>query len=88
MYKRQTIDCLNQEITIFQSHGSVNYKIDVQPNNTILTEVKHFIENISGRVKSVNSGLVGPLNVLVLENLQKSIIEDRTLKIDLTGTLS
>ena len=83
-----TIDCLNQEITIFQSHGSVNYNIDVQPNNTILTEVNNFIENISGKTKSVNSGLVGPLNVLVLENLQKSIVEDRTLKIDFTARVS
>lgn len=78
-----TIDCLNQSVLIFQNHGRKDYRIDIQRNNTILTEVKHFIDRITEDVKSVNSGLVGPMNVLVLENFRKSIAENKTIKIDL-----
>jgi len=80
-----TIDCLNQNVDVFQNHGRNSFRIDVQRNNTILTEVKHFIDRISEDVKSVNSGLVGPMNVLVLENFRKSITENRTVKIDFRG---
>ena len=77
-----TIDCLNQNVEIFENHEKNGFKIDVQRNNTILTELKHFVDHISENGESVNSGHVGPMNVLVLENLRKSLIEDRTVKID------
>jgi len=80
-----TIDCLNQNVDIFQNHGRNNFRVNVQRNNTILTEVKHFVDRISEDVKSVNSGLVGPMNVLVLENFRKSITENKTVKIDFRG---
>lgn len=77
-----TIDCLNQNVEIFENHANNGFKIDVQRNNTILTELKHFVDHISESIESVNSGSVGPMNVLVLENLRKALIEDRTVKID------
>ena len=77
-----TIDCLNQNVQIFENHGRNGFKIGVQRNNTILAELKHFVDNISGNIESVNSGSVGPMNVLVLENFRKALIEDRTVKID------
>ena len=82
-----TIDCLNQNVIIYQNHGKKDYRINIQKNNTILTEVKHFIDRISEDIKSVNSGLVGPMNVLVLENFKKSMAQNRTIKIDLSNEL-
>lgn len=76
------IDCLNQNVEIFENHGKDAFKIDVQRNNTIMTELKHFVDHISKNSESVNSGLVGPINVLVLEEMRKSLIEDVTVKID------
>jgi UDP-N-acetylglucosamine 3-dehydrogenase len=76
------IDCLKQNVEIFENHGKNAFKIDVQRNNTILTELKHFVDHISENSESVNSGLVGPTNVLVLEELRKSLTEDITVKID------
>jgi UDP-N-acetylglucosamine 3-dehydrogenase len=80
-----TIDCLNQNVDVFQNHGRNSFRVNVQRNNTILTEVKHFVDRISEDVESVNSGLVGPMNVLVLENFRKSITENKTVKIDFRG---
>jgi predicted dehydrogenase len=82
-----TIDTLNQSVFIFQNHGRKNYSHDVQKNNTILTEIKHFVDRISGNDNSVNSGLAGPMNVLVLENFVKSMKENRTIEIDSTGKI-
>lgn len=76
------VDCLDQSVEIFENHGTKGFKIDLQKNNTILDELSHFIEHIHGTSQSVNGGPVGPMNVLVLENMKKSIVEDRTVKID------
>ena len=77
-----TIDCLDQNIEIFENHDKNGFKIDVQRNNTILTELKNFVDHISKNGEIINTGDVGPMNVLVLENLKKSLIDDRSAKID------
>jgi len=77
-----TVDCLNQSVEIFENHGKNGFKIDVQKNNTILAELKYFIKHIREGGTLVNGGHVGPMNVLVLENMKKSLMEDRTVKVD------
>jgi predicted dehydrogenase len=77
-----TVDCLDQSVKIFENHGKNGFKIDLQKNNTILAELKHFIEHVRGADQPVNGGHVGPMNVLVLENLRRSLMEDRTVKVD------
>jgi UDP-N-acetylglucosamine 3-dehydrogenase len=77
-----TVDCLNQSVRIFRNHGKIGFKINVQKNNTILTELKDFIGHIREGGAPVNGGHVGPMNVLVLENLRRSLMEDRTVKVD------
>jgi UDP-N-acetylglucosamine 3-dehydrogenase len=77
-----TIDCLNQNVEIFENHEKNGFKIDVQRNNTILTELKHFVDHISEKGEPINSGYVGPMNVLVLEDLRESMIDDRTVEIE------
>jgi hypothetical protein len=69
-------------VEIFENHGKNGFKIDLQKNNTILAELKHFIGHIREGGTLVNGGHVGPMNVLVLENMKKSLIEDRTVKVD------
>ncbi len=81
------VDCLDQNVEIFENHEKNGSKIDVQRNNTILDELTHFIKHIRGTSECVNGGPVGPMNVLVLENMKKSITEDRTVRIDYDPTL-
>jgi len=76
------INCLGQNVEIFENHGKNGFRIDVQRNNTILAEIKHFVEHVHGADQPVNGGHVGPMNVLVLENLRRSLMEDRTVKVD------
>jgi predicted dehydrogenase len=76
------INCLGQNVDIFENHGKNGFKIDVQRNNTILTEIKHFVEYVRGADQPLNGGYVGPMNVLVLENVRRSLMEDRTVKVD------
>jgi predicted dehydrogenase len=76
------VDCLDQNVEIFENPGKNGIKIDVQKNNTILAELKYFVEHVHGTGQPINGGLVGPMNVLVLENLKKSLMEDRTVKVD------
>jgi UDP-N-acetylglucosamine 3-dehydrogenase len=85
-----TVDCLDQSVKIFENHGKDGFKIDLQKNNTIFAELKHFIEHVRGADQymngvadqHVNGGPVGPMNVSVLENLRRSLMEDRTVKVD------
>jgi UDP-N-acetylglucosamine 3-dehydrogenase len=77
-----TIDCLNQNIEVFENHDKIGSKIDVKRNNTILTEIKHFVDHLTENGDTINSGYVGPMNVLVLEKLKESLVENRTVKID------
>jgi len=77
-----TVDCLNQSVEIFENRGKNGFKIDIQKNNTILAELTHFIEHIREGGMLVNGGHVGPMNILVLENLKRSLIEDRTIKVN------
>jgi UDP-N-acetylglucosamine 3-dehydrogenase len=76
------IDCINQNVEIFENHGKKSFKVNLQKNNTILTEIKHFIERIGGADPTLNEGHVGPMNVLILENMTRSLIEERTVKVD------
>jgi UDP-N-acetylglucosamine 3-dehydrogenase len=76
------VDCLNQNVEIFENHGKSGHRIDVQRNNTILDELRHFTGHIRGMGELVNGGPVGPMNVLVLESLRKSLNEDKTVKVD------
>jgi predicted dehydrogenase len=76
-----TIDCLDQSLNVYTNHGKDGYRIDVQRNNTILDELRHFVGHVRGVGEIVNGGPVGPMNVLVLESLKRSLKEDRTVKI-------
>jgi len=81
-----TIDCINQSIRIYENDNGESHSIGVKPNNTILDETTHFALSILGKENSNNPGPVGARNVAVLEKLRDSLVQERTMKIDL-GTM-
>jgi UDP-N-acetylglucosamine 3-dehydrogenase len=77
------IDCLRQEIRIFENNDGVNFGFDVAKNNTILDEVSHFTKSIFKNNNLRNPGSVGAYNVAVLESLKKSMQEEKTVNVGL-----
>jgi predicted dehydrogenase len=84
------VDCLDQTVEIFENRGKNRFKIDLQKNNTISAELGYFVTHVrvaaqhidKGTEEHLNGGPVGPMNVSVLENLRRSLTEDRTVKAD------
>jgi len=76
------IDCLTQEVIVFE--GDNSYSLDVESNNTIEAELRHFKESIQNNGLSnnfivQNSGLIGAKVVRLLEATKKSLEEERTI---------
>jgi len=76
-----TIDCLGQTIEVYENGDGAMYEIGVEKNNTILTEINHFVESILGNERSNNPGPVGAKNVEILEYAKKSLLEEKTKRI-------
>ena len=72
------VDCLNQKVARF-ANGNVS-ELPIQANNTIESEIDAFIEAVSDRLTSVESGLIGARTVEVLETITESMW-DRPLPI-------
>lgn len=70
-----TVDCLNQTIQIHENNSNKTHYLEVQRNNTIETEITHFINCISHQQRSINSGSIGAKNVEILEHIRKSLEE-------------
>jgi UDP-N-acetylglucosamine 3-dehydrogenase len=77
------IDCLSQNVQICENSGGGMFSLNMPCNNTLLDEVNHFVESVQTGKNSNNLGSVGAKNVTVLENLKKSLEEERTMKISL-----
>jgi predicted dehydrogenase len=76
------IDCLNQDVQLFQNSDRTKTQLPVQRNNTILDEITHFSQSIRANHNSThNNGHVGIENVKILESLRQSLREDRVVKI-------
>ncbi len=81
------IDCLTQEIRAFEN-GQF-YNIPVERNNTIATELEHFIKCIqnnhalNNKFHNQNSGWVGANVVRLLEVARRSVEEERTESFEL-----
>jgi UDP-N-acetylglucosamine 3-dehydrogenase len=65
------VDCLKQRVLRFRN-GDTS-ALPVSPNNTIASEIDHFIGCISRRDASPESGLIGLRTVEVLEAIRKSM---------------
>lgn len=81
------LDCLNQKIKLFD--GPLNkHTIPIQPNNTILSELEHFIECIlmarDDPASIKNGGILGARVVQVLTAAGESFRSKKVVRIDYT----
>jgi len=65
------IEAVDQKIRLFENGNTK--EIPIQRNNTIESEIGHFINCIKNNDPPINSALTGMMNVPVLEALKKSI---------------
>jgi predicted dehydrogenase len=66
------IDAVAQEITIYES--GYTYKLGVERNNTIRTELMHFLQSIGDPMTETrNSGDVGLKTVELIERTKQSL---------------
>jgi UDP-N-acetylglucosamine 3-dehydrogenase len=72
------IDAVGQEVTIYES--GYTYRLGVERNNTIRTELLHFIKSISDPMTETrNSGAIGVRTVEMIERAKESLAESRTV---------
>jgi UDP-N-acetylglucosamine 3-dehydrogenase len=72
------IDAVGQEVTIYES--GYTYKLGVERNNTIRTELLHFIKSISDpETETRNSGAIGVKTVEMIERAKDSLAQSRTV---------
>jgi UDP-N-acetylglucosamine 3-dehydrogenase len=80
------IDCLAQEVEAFENGHF--YNIPIERNNTIKTELEHFIRCIRNNdamnkeYSNRNSGLLGANVVRLLEVARRSVEEERTERVE------
>jgi len=65
------IDALDQRVTLYR--GTTRENCRVQPNNTIESEIGHFVDAIVRKGASENSALIGAMNVAVLSAAKQSM---------------
>ncbi|MEM3765633.1 MAG: Gfo/Idh/MocA family oxidoreductase [Candidatus Bathyarchaeia archaeon] len=73
------IEAVEQRIILFEK--GVKKEIFVERNNTIESEINHFIDRIKNGVPPINSPLIGVRNVTVLEAMKKSLREDNVVSV-------
>jgi predicted dehydrogenase len=73
------IEAVEQTITLFEK--GAKKEILVERNNTIESEINHFIDRIKNGVPPINSPLIGVRNVTVLEAMRKSLQEDKVVSV-------
>jgi predicted dehydrogenase len=75
------IDAVAQEITIYES--GYTYKLGVERNNTIRTELLHFVQSISDPGNETrNSGIIGVKTVELIEKAKESLAKGCTITLD------
>ncbi len=75
------IDAVGQEITIYES--GYTYKLGVERNNTIRTELLHFVQSISDpQSETRNSGTIGVRTVELIEKAKESLTKGCTISLD------
>lgn len=65
------VEAVQQTITLFEN-GQTK-EIPITPNNTIESEIAHFIGRIKNNDAPINSALTGIMNVTVLDTMRKSL---------------
>jgi predicted dehydrogenase len=79
--KTARVDCVGQRITIFEDNDNY-FPVEVEANNTIFDETRHFVNSIRDENNHKNPGPIGAGNVAVLESLKASLIKGKFMKVD------
>jgi predicted dehydrogenase len=69
------------EQTIIVYENGQTREISIERNNTIESEINHFVDRIKNNDPPINSALTGAINVTVLEAMRKSLQEGRVMPI-------
>jgi predicted dehydrogenase len=73
------IDAVGQEVTVHES--GYTYKFGIDRNNTIRTELVHFLKSIGDPlIETRNSGVIGVKTVEMIEHSKRSLAEGRTVE--------
>jgi predicted dehydrogenase len=73
------IDAVGQEVTVHES--GYTYKLGIERNNTIRTELMHFLKSIGDPlIETRNSGVIGVRTVEMIEQSKRSLAEGRTVE--------
>ena len=71
------IDAVGQEVMVYES--GYTYKLGIERNNTIRTELLHFLQTIGDPVTETrNSGTIGVRTVQMIETAKASLANGRT----------
>lgn len=74
------IDAVSQEVTIYES--GYTYRLGVERNNTIQTELVHFLRSIGDPLTETrNSGAIGVRTVEMIEAAKRSLAEGRSIEV-------
>ena len=75
------IDAVGQEIMIHES--GYTYKLGIERNNTIRTELLHFVQSISEpQTETRNSGMIGVRTVELIEKTKESIAKGSSITLN------
>jgi UDP-N-acetylglucosamine 3-dehydrogenase len=77
------VNCLDQTIRIYEDNNGNDYSLEVEQNNTIFDEIRHFTNSIFDKNNHKNPGAVGANVVAILERLKQSANEERTIPMGL-----
>jgi predicted dehydrogenase len=73
------IDAVGQEVTVYES--GYTYRLHVERNNTIRTELLHFLQSIGDpSTETRNSGSIGVKTVAAIEAAKRSLAEGRAIE--------
>ena len=74
------IDAVSQEVTVYES--GYTYKLGIERNNTIQTELIHFLQSIGDPLTETrNSGTIGVRTVEMIEAAKRSLAEGRCIEV-------
>ncbi|MEM4522036.1 MAG: Gfo/Idh/MocA family oxidoreductase [Nitrososphaeria archaeon] len=74
------IDALTQKMQLYDNSNKQS-EIKVEANNTIETQLNHFIDRIINKVPPLSSPLIGAMTVYILEKLKESIEKNSSVEI-------
>jgi predicted dehydrogenase len=68
------VECVKQEVKIYQNETNEMKTLNIKPNNTIRTELKHFLERVNNRKKSIASGEIGAEIIRLVEETRNVMV--------------